>query len=96
MLEMLKRIYKKLNKNRVYLYLVSIPAGYEADVEHGLMYHTEIGESCDEKEEGQLIQPLTTCLVPPEVQQRLWITQPLQHCISLLKESLKAGPSENW
>ena len=71
-------------------------AGYEADVEVGLMNVTEMGESCDEREEGQLVHCLTTCLVPPEVQQRLWITQPLQHCISLLKESLKVGPSENW
>ena len=70
--------------------------GYEADVEHGMMYLTEVGESCDEREESHLVRSLTTCLVPPEVQQRLWIHLPLQHCISLLRESLKAGPSENW
>ena len=88
-----------MHTNICTIILFNTYTGYEADVEleDDLMYHTEIGESCDEKEEeGQLIQPLTTCLVPPEVQQRLWITQPLQHCISLLKESLKAGPSENW
>ena len=60
------------------------------------MYVTEVGESCDEKEESQLFESLTTYLVPPEVQQRLWVHLPLQHCISLLRESLKAGPSENW
>ena len=60
------------------------------------MYQTEVGESCDEREESHLVQSLTTYLVPPEVQQRLWIHLPLQHCITLLRESLKAGPSENW
>ena len=71
-------------------------SGYEADVERGTSYWSEIGESCDELEESQLLQSLTSYLVPAEVQQRLWLLAPLYQCIELLRESLKGSVSVNW
>ena len=72
-------------------------SGYEGDVEQGTCHLTEVGESCDEAtEEGQLLQSMTTYVVPVEVQQRLWTTLPLQHCIRLLQETMKEGITVNW
>ena len=72
-------------------------SGYDGDVEHGTCHLTEVGESCDEAvDESQLLQSMPTYLVPVEVQQRLWFTVPLQHCIRLLEESMREGITTNW
>lgn len=72
-------------------------SGYEGDVEQGTCHCPEVGESCDEAaEESQLLQSMTTYFVPVEVQQRLWTTRPLQHCIRLLQESMREGITVNW
>jgi len=69
-------------------------SGYEGDVEQGTCHCPEVGESCDEAtEESQLLQSMTTYFVPVEVQQRLWTTRPLQHCIRLLQENTSRGIS---
>ena len=72
-------------------------SGYDGDVEHGTCHLTEVGESCDEAvDENQLLQSMPTYLVPVEVQQRLWSTVPLRHCIRLLEESMRDGVTTNW
>ena len=70
-------------------------SGYEADVERGA-HGIELAESCGEMEEeggrvGELLQSLTSCLVPPEVQKRVWILQPIWYCIDLLRENVSQG-----
>ena len=73
-------------------------SGYEADVEGGV-HGLEVAESCGEVEEGeglergQLVRSLTSYLVPAEVQQRVWLLQPIMHCIELLRECVLKGPS---
>ena len=71
-------------------------SGYEADVERGTTFWSEVGESCDELEESQLLQSLTSYLVPVEVQQKLWLLAPLYQCIELLRESMKGSVTMNW
>ena len=71
-------------------------SGYEADVERGTTFWSEVGESCDELEESQLLQSLTSYLVPAEVQQKLWLLAPLYQCIELLRESMKGNVTVNW
>lgn len=71
-------------------------SGYEADGEHDHRPGTEIGESCDEVESSQMIfPPFPAYFVPVEVRQRLWSTVPLDQCIHLLRESIKAGHTAN-
>ena len=70
-------------------------SGYEADVERG-SHNIELAESCgemDEEEgrEGELLRSLTSCLVPPEVQKRVWILQPIWYGIDLLRENVSRG-----
>ena len=72
-----------------------LESGYEADVEHG-SHNIEVAESCGEMEdnelrEGELLQSLTSCLVPPEVQQRVWIQLPITYTIDMLKENVTSG-----
>ena len=72
-------------------------SGYEADVEHGT-HNVEIAESCGEMEdgelkEGELLQSLTSYLVPSEVKQRVWILLPIQYCIDILSENVNRGLS---
>lgn len=71
-------------------------SGYEADVERG-SHSVELAESCgdmeEELEEGELLRSLTSYLVPPEVQQRVWLLPPIWHCIELLRENVSKGPS---
>ena len=70
-------------------------SGYEADVERGA-HSIELAESCGEMEEeegrgGELLQSLTSCLVPPEVQKRVWILRPIWYCIDILRENVSQG-----
>ena len=75
-------------------------SGYEADVERGSHHNVEVAESCGDMEEeegnlkeGELLRSLTSYLVPPEVQQRLWILPPIWQCIDLLRENISKGLS---
>lgn len=71
-------------------------SGYEADVERG-SHSLELAESCgdmeEELEEGEMLRSLTSYLVPPEVQQSVWLLPPIWHCIELLRENISKGPS---
>lgn len=71
-------------------------SGYEGDVERGTNALTEVGESCDELDESQLLQSLTNYLVPMELRERLWSLKPLFHCIELLRDGVKKGINVNW
>ena len=70
-------------------------SGYEADIERGT-HNVEMAESCGEMEDsdlkdGELLRSLTSYLVPPEVQQRVWILDPIWYCIDLLRENVSMG-----
>jgi len=36
------------------------------------------------------------CHVPVELQQRIWTTVPLEHCIHIFRKTLQAGINTNW
>ena len=72
-----------------------LESGYEADVEQG-SHSLEVAESCGEMEdselkEGELLHSLTSYLVPPEVQQRVWLLVPIWYCIDMLQENVSRG-----
>lgn len=75
--------------------LTNCSAGYEADVER---HSVDQGESCDGEGVGGLPPmnlPSSPYVIPSEVLQRLWTVVPLEHCIHLLRETLKGGINKN-
>ena len=75
------------------LSLVAI--GYEADVEHEQHNEMEQGTSYNCRGEGGRLGFNFPYHVPCEVQQRIWTTVPLEHCIELFSKTLHGKIDKN-
>ena len=76
----------------------STSPGYEADGELDVLDGMDSGDGSNLRDGDGLARLGLTfpCHVPVEVQQRIWTTLPLEHCIQLFSKTLQGKINRNW